>query len=175
MSQIKNLRKFSRWSIAFKSGRALSLCNTAPQPYQTQHIPYPHNDLLCLQLHIAGSLFFFFFTFKAFHVTHANTEMLCAGVFLWQIRYCGPHNWALVCADSSMPNDLKLGLQMKIDVCCEVTLRHFTVASNGGKTLRKLRQVSQWRSALLSSHCQGGEKFHVTFLECSSFICPYPT
>jgi hypothetical protein len=42
-----------------------------------------------------------------------------------------------------MPNDLKeLGLQVKIDVCCEVTLRHFNVASNGGKMLKKFKQVS---------------------------------
>ena len=45
--------------------------------------------------------------FKAFNATHVNTQLFRAGVFLWQIRYCWPHNWALVFADSSMPNDLK--------------------------------------------------------------------
>jgi hypothetical protein len=85
--------------------------------------------------------------FKAFNATHVNAKLFCAGVFLWQIRYCWPQNWALVFADSSTPNDLKkLGLQMKIDVCCEATLRHFSAASNRGKTLRKLkRRYHSWQ------------------------------
>jgi len=64
---------------------------------------------------------------------------------------------------------------MKIDVCCEVTLRHFTVASNGSKTSRKLKQVSQLALSIIVDSLLGDEKFNVTFLECSSFMCPYST
>lgn len=63
-------------------------------------------------------------------------------------------------ADSSMHNDLNKtpDLQMKSDVCCEVTLRHFTVASNGGKTLRKLKQVSELELGIIVDSLLGGMK-----------------
>jgi len=45
---------------------------------------------------------------------------------------------------------------MKTDVCCEVTLRHFTVASNGGKTLRKFMQVSELELSIIVDSLLGG-------------------
>jgi len=45
---------------------------------------------------------------------------------------------------------------MKTYVCCEVTLRYFNVASNGGQTLGKLRQVSQLELCIIVDSLLGG-------------------